>query len=206
MPYGCTNYGIADACSDEDVTFYNPLILEEITHANARGGLDIREALSAAKKVFARTGYYNITSRLPIDPFDSIRIAILSALPEKRVVIMGTPFFPEFQTVPHVSTVGEVSSLSILPTPQDFSLSRATWHCWDVKGYKTINGVPYLLCKMWTGSFFLMSRELCNSLFAIRGSVAYTLTKETPTQIQTIAADLTIVQIIVSYIRNLFHV
>jgi hypothetical protein len=176
MPFGCTNYTQTDLCIDEDGHLLNPTLLENETHANARGGIDIREALKAAIKVFQRTAYFRITAQSPLDMFDAIRMAMLSTASEKRAVSAGTPFFPEWE--------GD----GIMPVPV-FDLKRASWHNWKIAGWKMIGDQPYLICKMWTGDWKYMSRTLCNALFAINGSCAYTLTKIQPGQIQSIDFD-----------------
>lgn len=197
LPTGCTDYAQTDLCIDEDGVLLNPMLIENVTHANANGGCDLRVSLSAAKKVFNRTGYFNIRWESPLDAFDAIRLALYSTATEKRSASVGSPFFSEW-----LSPVN-----GLLPIPSSFSTRGATWHNYKVPGWKTINGVPYLVCKMWLGptygdsGYVYMSRELCNAVLNIPGSAAFTLSKVIPGQIQLV--DLSIVQNIVSFIRNL---
>lgn len=203
LPYGCTDYSQNDLCMDEDTQPYNPMDIENVTHANDRGGADIRESLDATVKI--RNGnhpaYFRIRASGAIDSFDAARLAMLSTSSEKRGVTVGTPWYPES------TTVGKDGIMYV----SDFSLYRATWHNWDVKGWKTINGEPYLICKPWLGPDYgdhgvsYVSRAVFNSLLAIRGTGMFTLDKLLPGEIP-VAVDSTIVQMITSFIRNLFRV
>jgi len=198
MPYGCTNYTQADCCADDDQHLHNPMLMENVTHANARGGVEMREALNAAKKVYGRTAYFRITATHPLDMFDAIRLGLLSTKEEGRSASVGTPWFFEW-TAP---------KNGILPIPASFSVQNVAWHNWKIAGWKTINGVPYLIGKPWCGKnygdkgFIYMSRELCNAVFGIPGSCAFTMTKLTGIEPQRV--DLEVVQWIVSLIRRVF--
>jgi hypothetical protein len=199
MPYGCTDYTQADACADEDKELRNPLLLENVTHANARGGIDMRESLAAAKTVFNRTAYFRVTPTYPLDFFDAIRLAMLSTKDERRSVSVGTPWYPVWN---------DPLRGGILPIPANFSTAGLGWHNWKVAGWKTIGGAPYLICKVWAGpdygdhGFVYMSRELANAVLNISGAAAFTLTKLKPTDVQTI--DFSFVKWVVSYISWLF--
>jgi hypothetical protein len=201
MPFGCTDYTQADLCADDDRELKNPLLLENVTRANARGGIDMRESLAAAKAVFGRTAYFRVTPTYPLDFFDAIRLAMLSTRDEGRSVSVGTPWYPAWDD-PHRG--------GILPIPPSFATGGLGWHNWKVAGWKTIGGAPYLVCKMWAGpsygdkGFVYMSRELANAVLNISGAAAYTLTKVRPSDIQAI--DFEFVKWVVSYIRRLFKV
>lgn len=199
MPNGCTDYAQTDLCIDEDRALLDPMLLEQVTHANALGGIDMRTSLSAALKVFSRTAYFRITAVAPLDFFDAIRLAMLSTEDEHRAVSVGTPWFLEW---------GNPLRGGILPLPASFSTLGLGWHNWKVAGWKTIGGAPYLICKMWCGEsygdegFVYMSRELCNAVLNISGTAAYTMTKVTASTVQTI--DFDFVKFCVSFIRDLF--
>lgn len=196
MPNGCTDYAQTDLCIDEDNILHSPLLLEQVTHANADGGTDIRTSLKAAIQVFQRTAYFNVNWQAPLDAFDSIRLALYSTEDEKRAVSVGTPFFQEWLS----------PESGMLPFPQSFSTTGLPWHNYVICGWTTMAGIPYLICKMWLGNlygaggFVYMSRELCNSVLNINGSGAFTLSKVVPGTIQTI--DMDVVQRIVSFMRN----
>lgn len=199
MPFGCTDFTQTDACVDEDRQLLNPMLLENATHANARGGIDMRESLKAALQVFARTAYFRITPTYPLDFFDAIRLAMLSTKDERRSVSVGTPWYPAWNDPHHGG---------ILPVPASFATAGLGWHNWKVAGWKTIGGAPYLICKMWAGpdygdhGFVYMSRELANAVLNISGAAAYTLTKVKPTDIQTI--DFDFVKFAVAFVRKVF--
>lgn len=198
LPYGCTDYAQTDLCMDEDGQIYSPMLLENETHANQNGGADIRVSLEAAKQVFGRTAYYNIRASGAIDFFDAIRLAMYSGQPEKRAVSIGIPWFQEFE---------RLNPNAVLPIPV-LDTANATWHNAVVPGWKSIAGIPYLVVKSWQGAgygdqgFCYLGRDLCNTLFTISGTGAFTLSKLTPQSVQTV--DLTWVQTIVSYVLSLF--
>lgn len=209
MPYGCTNYSQAELCQNEDMSIYNPEYIEEHTHANAQGGIDIKISLKSVIKDglqridgivgFNRTAYFNIRGSGLIDYFDAVRLAMYSSLPEKRAISLGTPYFSEW---------ARTGTDGILPLPS-FDVRNVIWHNGVIVGWKEINGTPYLIYKSHQGEnfgdkgFAYFSRELYNSVMNIKGSVAYTLSKVAPNQILTV--DLGVVQTIMSFIRNLFN-
>jgi hypothetical protein len=198
MPYGCTNYSQNELCMDEDGILQNPMDLENLTHANANGGSDLRSSLAATIKLRGKDhpAYFNIKAQGIIDWFDACRITMLSTANEKRGVSVGTPWYPDFNM-----------DKAILPIP-DFSLNRASWHNWVVKGWKTIDGQVYLIGKPWLGAdyadkgFCYISRPLFNALMNIRGTAAYTLDKLLSNETAE-TVDTNVVQWIVSLIRNL---
>lgn len=213
LPFGCTDYAQTDLCIDEDGELYNPAYLENITHANDNGGCDLRVSLNAVIKngMLDMSGnvvhrgwhpaYFNIKPRLPeLDWFDAIRLAMIVGQSEKRAVSVGTPWFPEF-----MSPVN-----GILPIPS-WNLQTVSWHNLNMKGWKTIDGQPYLIGKAWIGKeygdkgFCYVSRPLFNCLMAIPGTAAFTLDKLLPGETaQTI--DSTTIQWLISFIRQLFHI
>ncbi len=197
MPFGCTNYGSADLCADEDGKLYNPMDLENVTHANALGGIDIRTALKATMQVWGRTAYFNIRSYGIIDPFDAMRLAMYSSQPEKRAVSLGIPWMQEFMQPVN----------GIVPMPATVDTLGIPWHNPSICGWKTIEGKPYLVVKPWIGTnygdqgFCYFSREVFNVIMSINGSCAFTLSKVAPGQILTV--DLSWTNFIVSYVRSL---
>lgn len=198
LPYGCTDYAQTDLCVDEDTQLYNPMLLEAITHANANEGGDIRAALNAAKNAFKRTAYFNITAQGPIDPFDAARLAMYSGQPEKRAVSIGSMWYANWEQV------GADGVLSMPPDPR----VGTSLHNWVGCGWETYNSILYLRGKSLQGpsygfgGYHRISREVFNAIMAQSGTGMFTLSKVAPTQIQVI--DLTWVENIVSFIRNLF--
>lgn len=212
MPYGCTNYTQTDLCIDEDGRLYNPWYLESITHANESGGTDLRTSLEAVVNngmedvggVLVKgqhQAYFNVKAQGGIDWFTAVQLAMFSTSDERRAVSVGTPWYPSF--FPDRS--------GIVAAPNDWTAHGATWHNWAIKGWKSINGVTYLIGKPWLGAdygdegFGYFSREIFNALMNIRGTCAFTIDKLLEGE-EAKKVDMNIVDTIVSFIRNLFHV
>lgn len=102
-----------------------------------------------------------------MDTFDKIISAMYTG---KIAVSCGSPWFKEWQGLP---------AESILPMPQDIQLQAMSaytpWHNYAAKGKKTINGVPTIIIKAWTGGWLYMPREVANAVFALPGTGALTL-------------------------------
>lgn len=210
MPFGCTNYAQCEICADEDGCLYDPSYLESITHANARGGTDMRTALNALVKngvratngeiITTHPAYFNIRASGAIDSFDAVRLAMLSTYNEKRGVSVGSPYWYAW---------AGVGANGILPSA-DFTLRNASWHNWVIKGWKDLGGTTYLVCQMLQGvhygdkGFVYLTREQFNATMAVNGAVAFTIDKLMPGEkVETI--DVNLIQLIVSYVRSLFR-
>lgn len=200
LPYGCTDYAQCEIMGDEDGRLYNPMELENITHASARGGANIREALNAVKKLYPNhPAYFAIRPSGPVDAFDAVQLAMLIASTEKRGVSVGSPYWLQW---------GAVGPSGILPPP-DYDLEHASWHNWVIKGWKVINGTTYLTCQMLQGKgygrggFAYLTREVFNATMAIPGAAMFTLDKLLPgEEVQTVGSPY--VQAIVNFILSLF--
>lgn len=202
LPEGCTDYGTTDLLINEDKILYNPMDIENITHANANGGGDIRVALSAGIKLHPNhPKYFNVNPDMldDVDWFDAVRLAMIVGKVEGRAVTLGTPWFPEFMNAIN----------GIIPTPNwsltvpGTSLSRVSWHNWNSPGWTSFSGIPYLLGKPWIGpgygdkGFGYFSRSVFNTLMNIPGVAAFTLEKLLPGQVsQTVESS--IIQLVVS--------
>lgn len=195
-PEGCTNECSADITTDQTGIVHRPDVLEEITHANALGGFAVRTSLDMAKNKLNWFGtYFAVKAYAPLDYFDAIRLAISSGYPEKRSVSLGTPWPLLFEST---------GPDGIVPHPQTFNLAGVPWHNHKIAGWKTINGIPYLVSKSWQGpnfgdkGFCYFDRALINSLMAINGTCAFTVTQVVPPSIQTI--DMGVVRWLLSLI------
>jgi hypothetical protein len=140
-----------------------------------------------------RRGQYFQVEAVGTDFFDAIREALFANWAEKRSVSVGTPWFNEWGFAPQ----------GIL---HDFVLrGDEPWHNWKISGWKMISGQPYLIGKTWQGTGYgdggwcYMSRTLCNKVFAVSGTGAFTVRKATAADIQTIKLD--IISTILSYAR-----
>lgn len=196
MPNGCTDYGQSEVATDLDSILKNPETIENVTHANADGGTDIRTSLQAAIGLQWITGFFNIQA-YELDFFDTIRLAMVSGGTEKRSVSMGTPWFVEWQ-----GYMGQV-----MPMPSNLTSNGQIWHNWKVCGWKQVNGVPVLIGMSWQGPTVgdngrqYFPREVINSIMAISGTVAFTTTKGKLPPISTIS--VTFYQWLVSNLKNL---
>lgn len=192
LPFGCTDYVQTDLCMDEDLKLLNPLDLENITHANARQGADIRTALEAARQAFGRTAYFNVRRAKPLDWYDSLRLVMLSTPEEKRAISIGIPWYYSF----HNPTNGVLPSF--IPG-EGFTWHNAVIVGWDARGLKikSLQGSEY-----GDNGYCYMPRALANTLFDIPGSCAFTISKIAPKQIITV--DMSFVQYFVSLVLNLF--
>lgn len=198
LPFGCTDYTTSELEGDlKNEGPFSPELIENITHANANGGGDIRQSLLAGKSLGWFTGIFNIRA-LGQDYFDAVRDAMVSGGTEKRSVSVGTPWYPDFESIDYTG---------ILPIPRNFNDPNLTWHNWKICGWKTINDQVYLVVKSWQGigygdkGFCYMSRSLFNQLMAIPGAVAFTTTSGTLPPIETITT--TWLEWFISYARNL---
>lgn len=197
LPYGCTDYSQTDLCVTQDGRLYNPMALEILTHANEKGGADMRASLDAARKAFGRTAYFNIKRAGAIDSFDAARIAIGSGQPEKRAVSVGSIWYPEWL---------QTGADGILKMP-GIVQTNGPWHNWTICGWASRDGVPYLVGKSWQGpgfgdkGFHYISREVFNTIMSVSGAVMFTLSRESPGNVALV--DLNWVANIVSLIRNL---
>lgn len=195
MPFGCTDYTQADLTADEKKKLFNPILLENITHANARGGADIREALKAGKSLGWYSAFFNVRAQGSLDWFDTFRVALLLGKSEGRTLSVGTPWFSVFENPTN----------GILPTPDTFNTRGVSWHNYKITGWKMIGNQQYLIGKSWQGPNYgdhglcYISRSLINSLMAISGAGAFFISQTAPQVVETV--DLSWVQYVVSFVR-----
>lgn len=180
LPYGCTDYTSSELCTDEDKKLYNPIDLENVTHANANKGCDMRVSLSAALTVYNRAAYFNVGSAP--DAFDGIRSAIYAS---QSSISIGTPWFIEWAT----PQKGIIPSVFV-------QTGLEPWHNWKVSGWKTINGIVYLCGKTWQGMNYgdqgwaYFPRETVNAVMALEGTAAYTIESLLNASVATVDAGL----------------
>lgn len=210
LPEGCTDFSGTDLCIDQDKVLHDPQDVENITHANADGGGSMRAGLTAAGSLWGNRQPFAVQPDIQdggvIDFFDAVRLAIVLQNNASGVSI-GSPFFPEWMT--------STQSNGIMPEPNwsltvpGTSVSRVSWHNWNVKGWITINGVVYLICKMWIGptwgnnGYGYISREIFTTLMEIPGCAAFNLYAplpgETPWNIES-----SIKQLLLSFFYQIF--
>lgn len=209
-PDGCTGYAQTEICQDEDKAEYQPsftylktLFMEG--NVGKQVGCDIRDSLKStivygvlgkdetddAQATYHRRGaYYAVVDSPDLDAFDDVRSAIVL---NNRTVSVGTPWFPEFETV------GQDGVLPLFASPVTI------FHNWKVCGWKQINGQPYLIGKTWQGpsygdhGYCYLSRTLFNELMSLSGSGAFTVRKAASSDYLLVKLD--ILTTVVSYLR-----
>jgi hypothetical protein len=219
FPYGCTGYAQTGLCQDEDKAQYFPkftydetLNMEGIFIGNPQFeevGCSVTDSLKStivygvqkigetpAEALNHRRGaYYQIEETGQFDWFDSIRSCLQL---NQQSISIATPWYSDFA----------VPINGVLTTPSSYDTTSASWHNWKCCGWKTINGVPYLIVASWQGSaygengFCYVSREIINTLLDINGSAAFTLASYSG-QIQNV--ELTILETIQSYAQMLLE-
>lgn len=209
LPEGCTDYTQAEVATDfaSGKTIYNPEDLENVTHANAAGGYDVRQSLLAAKKLGWIKDFYRILATVPLDFFLAFQLAQYSGSPEMRSISFCTPWFPSWE-----AAIGRGEYLMPMPTSAELSLAfkdpeALPWHNSKLAGWKLINGYVMYGDKSWQGTsagqggIVFFTREVINTTMTIPGTSAFIPCDAAPASVQTI--DPTIVEVIVSIIRKL---
>lgn len=224
LPYGCSGYAQSELCQDEDSIHYKP----EYTYDKTRlmegtypspVGCDIRDSLKSTliygvqgldettdQEAFGhhRGQYFNVGPTE--DYFEGIINALWLNRLEKRSVSMGTPWFPEW--LPPVNG-GKVQADGIVSVPQTYDLAHVPWHNWKICGWKTMNGIRYLIGKPWCGpdfgdkGFCYFPQEIINKIMSIEGSAAFTLGKANKDNIVNVKLNL--IDMVLSYIRMLIN-
>lgn len=200
QPYGCTNYTSSDVATDLDGVLHDPGVMELLTHANEKGGFQVRDSLMIAKKIGLITGFYNIKAIYPLDYFDAIRLAMMSGIPEKRSVSVGTPWYGEWQNAAEAMR-------ALVPMPQSLNYTGLPWHNWKIAGWKLLNGSPCLIGKVWEGAsigdhgWLCFDRATINAVMNLRYTIAFTATHVTPTAIYKV--DMAMFDKFYSYLKTL---
>ena len=207
LPYGCTGYSSGNLCQDEDKVQYYPKFTYDQTLAEEgifpdnpnfeKVGCDVRDSLAStivygAQKVgetpaealnHRRGQYFAVDLVAGMDWFDSFRSVLQQ---NKRSISFASPWYSSFGTPQN----------GIISAPNSYDTTFASWHNHVIVGWKTINGVDYLIDKSWQGTaygdngFVYFPREVVNSLMAISGSGAFTVIPFTVANIQTVQLEL----------------
>lgn len=209
-PNGCTGYTQSELGSDEDKVIYDPAYtyLKTLFITGGKNGdpCDMRSSLKStiiyglklkgndADNAYShrRGAYYNVVDETGLDTFDDIRSALFT---NNYSVSIATPWYLDWDA--QANNGGMVTS----PGTQITS-----WHNWKICGWKTINGVPYLIGKTWQGKnvgdngWMYFSRETINAVMEIKGTGAFTLAPANASNMQNIKT--TFLEFILSYLRN----
>lgn len=200
----CTAYAQLELCTDQDGIVYNSyrdLYEKTLALENAPfgAGCDIRDSLKNVVIYYKRGAYYAVESS-KFDWFDSIRSVILTNFQSNNVrcaVSIGTPWFPEWRIGPS----------GIIPQVFTGDVSKLAWHNWAIKGWKRIDGVPYLLGKTWQGKNYgdkgwaYYPREAINAVMKVRGTGAFTVAPYDPTKVQNVKK--TIIEALLHFLQQL---
>ncbi len=212
MPYGCTNFAQAGLTTDLTKQIHNPNNLEAVTHANAKGGIDIRVSLDACtppttlkpNRLNWIGQYFNIRAQGIFDWVESFQLAQVTGISvgECRSITWGVPWFPSWEQAAYAG--------QIMPMPTDTELQAARngqlpWHNACLSGWKSINGRLVYVCSSWQGDIdpLYFPREVINMVMTIPGTVAYTATNSVITKPLTV--DVSWLQWLVSFCRSLLQ-
>ena len=107
-----------------------------------------------------RRGVPYVIEQVPgLDWFDSLRSAIAI---NKRPISAASLWLPE---------MSGMDAQKVMNTPMDYNPARGSWHDWEITGYATVAGVPYIVHDAWLGNGErYMSRAQVNMLFSMNGS------------------------------------
>jgi hypothetical protein len=181
MPFGCTNYTHSEQATilhGVRLGILNPIELENLTHANARGGYGIRESLLACtqpsdvhpERLGWIGGFYNIRASGILDFFDAFRLAQVSGLPEQRTISWGVPWFASWEATIRGQIMrreqnGTYTLISgqekhvVMPMPLEAELQAVRrdpgafgWHDSLLDGWTQKNGPLTYRDKSWQGA------------------------------------------------------
>lgn len=215
LPYGCTDYTQSLLAISQTGSFRNPEDLENITHANANGGADIRVAFKAAISLGWFKSFYNVQAQGALDYFDAFRVCLFLGKDEGRAISVGTPWFSEFE---NVGSDGILPDVTIPPALQGGFFGKLfsklfgssgtfSWHNWEIFDYKIINGQTYLCCQSLQGDTYgdhgvhYISRTLINKLMDIQYTNAFAGSQAGPVTLQPFTVNLSWTQYVLSFVR-----
>lgn len=231
-PYGCTNYSQNDHAADRLGILFNPAYTESITHANEKGGLDMRVSFQAVidhgvqtkegRIVFPFKAYYNVKAQGGMDWFTAFRACM--AITKGRSVSIGIPWFAYFensvvQNADGTFTIGALPDdwNAILPMPPSLKTFNVPWHNAviarttdrNTKGEMLRGGEIFLAVKSMQGERYgdkgwcYMDQKLANALFNIPYTIALV---GSPTKLDNVATiDMSWLKNITSLIGYFAH-
>ena len=225
---GCTGYTQSDLCVDEDKVIYDPIFTYKKTlfmeDRAKEVGTSIRSSLKSTiifgvmptikqpkdPYLYRRGSFANVRDISMLDDFDDLRSAMQI---QKIPLSIGTPWFPKWSTASKNGIIPEIDFTKY--TKKSFfsktiSLkANLPWHNYKICGWKEINGEPYLIGKPWIGKqwgdngFCYFSRNTINKVMKIYGTSAFTLTPFIKSKKQIEHVEITILQYIISLLRQL---
>lgn len=229
MPFGCTDFSQAGLATNLTKIIHDPLPLDNVTHANADGGYDIRQSLLAAVGLGWFKQFFNITKSGAFDWFDSFRLAQLAGAGagETRSISWGTPWFTSWE---QAALAGK--SIMPMPTADELASVAASGSLWG--RFKMLFGIVGVLEPIpWhnsildgfsnqfavapgtlfyrdeshqgktvgDGGFLYFPREVVNAVMGIPGTVAFT-PSNTPI-LNPVTVSLSTLEWILSIVQNI---
>lgn len=219
LPMGCTGYTTTELAQDQDKVKYLPrytydktLQIEGINPDDPqfeRVGCAIDDSLKSSKVYGLDAGdgdplkhrrgdYFDALDGSGKDVFDTLLSLMWNA---NKSISIATPWLPEWSTPQN----------GVIPSVFTYDKSKQySWHNWKICGKKTINGVQYLMGKVWQGEglgdrgWLYFSRDVINKTLSIKGTSADVVVPFTPSKIRTVS--LSIIEVILSYFRLWFKV
>lgn len=224
QPYGCTNVSTCQVGANEDKRRYNRDFQEGITHANAKGGYDVRASLQTSidfglqakgeSPQDARKHRRPMLFRVGANP-DFFTGALTAMWLTKRTISTGTPWYTEWSdaatgnihTYDAVTGTYKVSGggvrTNIAPVPTlPIDPYKLPWHDWVICGKKTVGGIAHLICEPHQGEnfgdagFLYFPAATLNYAMVVAGTCEFTVAEADPNVVQTVGHV---------FMRNLYY-
>lgn len=198
LPNGCTGYTQTATAANENGEWYDPRYTYEqtLTIANLppNSPCQLRDSFKETRTfgvkrkdgtTFIRGAYFDVDK--VGDYFDGARNALWLNQFNKRTLSCASPWFREW-----LSPIK-----GILPAPSRYVWNSNTpGHNYEICGWKTIAGKPYLIIKPWIGKgygdggYAYVSRETFNKTMNISGTALYIQRDPTDADIKPIKLDI----------------
>lgn len=199
LPYGCTSYTATELAIDISTppAVISPMVVENITQSNAKGGYDLRQALLVGVQAGLYDGIFAVQA-IGQDMFDAVTDAQLSGGTQMRSVAIASKWLPPFESI---------TSDGIIPPIVNINDPNLTYHAWKLCGRILIGDQEYQRAKSWQGlqygqgGYCYFSRAAFNQLLSQSGAAAFVAYKGILPPIQTIST--TWLQWLISYARQL---
>jgi hypothetical protein len=219
MPFGCTDFSQAGISTNLTKTIHDPLTLDNVTHANASGGYDIRQSILAAIGLGWFKTFYNITTSGALDAFEA-------NAGETRSISWGTPWFTSWE---QAALAGQ--SIMPMPTADELASVAASGSLWGrLKAlFGAVEPIPWhnsvldgfsnqfkvspgtLLYRdeshqgknVGDGGFLYFPREVVNTVMSVSGTVAFTPSNQAPSS--PIPVPLSTLEWVLSIVQNILE-
>ncbi len=199
QPNGCTNYSttkLAKILGFADATVQ---MIENITHANAKGGFGVIDSVDAARKTLGWFKWrFILQSKGRLDWFSALQLMQVEALGlrEQRAISIGVPWFHSWQSSlsgsvrqpdgSYTITVGPKNKILPMPSPEELKQvhddpNSIGWHDVVADGWtSSFSGAPgQLLYRIESHQghgidYIYIPRDVMNVVMDLYGTVAVT--------------------------------